>query len=126
MVGYMRFNTTGLKEMREFFDAVGDPPFKLIAQLEKQLAATFTATQAATHVITSSLKWSGKTSSDFDGKSWTGEISYGGPSTGVNNPVDYALYEMARGGAHNFLAPAEASEPAFEAIMLKYFPDEVK
>lgn len=125
MPDYMRFNVGGLKEARDFFDTLAKPPVKLIAKLEQQLTATFTATQAATHIITSSLKFSGKTSSDFDGNSWSGEISYGGPSTGVNNPVDYAIYEMARGGDHNFLAPAEAAESLFEALMLAYFPNEV-
>ncbi len=28
-------------------------------------------------------------------------------SAGINNPVDYAIYEKARGGDHNFMEPVE-------------------
>lgn len=66
------------------------------------LEAQFALTQAQVHIITGSLKLSGSTDADFDGKVWTGTITYGGPSTGPHNPVHYAIYEMKRGGAHDF------------------------
>lgn len=125
MADYMKFNSSGISEMKDFFQALEKPPVVAIGKLEKLLSATFAATQAATHIITTSLKQSGKVESDFDGAHWEGSIEYGGDSTGPINPVDYAIYEMARGGDHNFLAPAEAAEPAFEAIIAEYFPDEV-
>lgn len=91
------------------------------------LATGFAITQARTHVLTGSLKASGKTSTDFDGDEWTGEISYGGalwktPAPGPpNNPVDYAIFEMARGGEHDFLAPLVEFEGVVEQILLEYF-----
>lgn len=103
------------------------PPHKPVGQLEAMLAAAFAETQAATHVITGSLKASGKTASDFDGDEWTGEITYGGalwkPAAPgpPNNPVDYAIYEMARGGAHDFFGPLVAYEGAVEQILVNYF-----
>ena len=96
----------------------GPPGFKVVHALEGVLQAAFLETQAATHVITGSLKSSGRTSSDFtDEKVWEGEISYGGSLYRAvapgppNDPVDYAIYEMARGGAHDFFAGL----PGFDA-----------
>lgn len=125
MPNYMKFNASGVSEMKDFFQALEKPPVKAIMALETLLTKTFAATQAATHIITTSLKQSGKTESDFDGSQWHGDISYGGPSGGPNNPVDYAIYEMARGGHHDFFGPAYAAESEFEAILLEYFPDGV-
>ena len=125
MPDYMKFDSSGVSEMKDFFNALQKPPVVAIGKLEKLLSATFAATQAATHIITTSLKQSGKTDSDWDGANWEGHITYGGESTGPISDVDYAIYEMARGGDHDFLRPAYEAEPAFEAIMLEYFPDEV-
>lgn len=99
---------------------LGIPSFKLVHELELVLAAAFADTQARAHVITGSLKASGKTSSDFDGEDWKGEISYGGASAGPNNPVDYAIYEMARGGDHDFFAGLPGYESKFESAIEKY------
>lgn len=78
------------------------------------LTQQFQATQRAVHVVTRSLKTSGKSSSDSSGTSWEGEITYGGPSEGsIHNPVDYAEYERERDGNHDFLAPAEALSPGY-------------
>lgn len=113
----MRVDVEGLDEAIDFFNGLQKPPVKTIGKLEKELALAYADTQAATHVITMSLKLSGVPSSDFDGDVWEGMISYGGPSTGVNNPVDYAIYEQARGGAHDFLLPARAHEDKIEKII---------
>lgn len=116
---YMEFNVDGLKEMKDFFHGLQKPPLKMIASLEKELAGAFAATQAATHIITGSLKASGKTSSDFSpaAAQWEGEITYGGASLGPINPVDYAIYEQARGGAHDFMAPVKPYEDRITEIM---------
>lgn len=103
---------------------LGKPGFKLVGALEAVLKAAFLDTQARTHVITGSLKASGTTSSDFDGDDWHGQIKYGGASTGPNNPVDYAIYEMARGGDHDFFGNLPAFEPQFEAAIAKYLVEE--
>lgn len=95
----------GLGQMIDAVQNVGaHPSFKTVTKLEATLHAQFLDTQARTHVITGSLKMSGKVASDFhaDGN-WEGSITYGGAAAGaVNDPVDYAVYEMARGGDHDF------------------------
>jgi hypothetical protein len=75
-------------------------------RFESILARQYEATKMAVHVITGSLKSSGKMSSDTDGNKWEGVISYGGLSMGIHNPVEYAEYELEREGSHNFLEPA--------------------
>jgi hypothetical protein len=97
-------------------------PWRTVGKMETILAEAFAQTQAATHVITGSLKASGTTESDFDGKDhWTGTISYGGPSTGPNNPVDYAIYEMNRGGSHDFFSQMPAFEKKIQAALDTFF-----
>lgn len=108
------------------------PPHKPVGELEAMLAAAFAETQAATHIITGSLKASGKTNSEFDGDEWTGEIIYGGALWKAavpgppNDPVDYAIYEMARGGDHDFYGPLVAYEGKVEQILTEYFEKAAK
>lgn len=93
----------GLGDMIEAVEHIENPPsFRTIGALENVLRSAFVETQAFTHVITGSLKSTGRTSSSFDGHEWEGNISYGGLSGGPNNPVQYALYERNRGGEHDF------------------------
>lgn len=74
------------------------------ARLEAVLDAAFEATQAAVHVISGSLRASGKTASDHRDGQWEGSITYGGISPGFpNNPVVYAWYEARRDGQHDFM-----------------------
>lgn len=89
--------------------------------LEAVLAAQQAATQAAVHIITGSLKASGRAQSQADRHSWTGTITYGGPSPGsVNDPVDYAIYELRRRGGHDFIAPAVAMDGDYAEAILTY------
>lgn len=91
------------------------PTPHMLANLEDALSQVFAMTQAQVHVITGSLKGSGKTSSKADQNSWEGTIEYGGPSPGFpNNPVNYAIYERARGGTHDFLANVHLANELFE------------
>lgn len=71
------------------------------------------------HVITGSLRASGRTSSDVTGGVWYGEITYGGPSSGYpNDPVDYADYERARGGEHDFLRNRHMAQSRFQEAIV--------
>lgn len=80
------------------------PTAELTLELDMVLQLAFAATQAAVHIETASLRESGKAkSSSVDGK-WSGEIDYGGESSGVHNPVVYAYYEKRRGGAHDYMS----------------------
>lgn len=102
-------------------------PYEATVKLEGVLQAAFGETQAATHVITGSLKASGKTESDMHEDEWVGTIEYGGelwavPSPGpARDPVDYAIYEMARGGDHDFFGPLVAYEGKIEEILVEHF-----
>ncbi len=96
-------------DIEKEIDRLADgPTLSDLLKFESVLANQFRATQAAVHVITQSLKLSGKMSSSSNNNKWMGDIVYGGPSEGINNPVDYAEYERERDGSHDFLAPAEA------------------
>lgn len=91
-----------------------------ILEFERVLTSQFVATQNTVHVITGSLKSSGRVASDSSKTHWEGTITYGGPSEGVNNPVDYAEYERERGLLHDFLAPAEELSSSYIAAMNSY------
>lgn len=60
-------------------------------------------TQKDVHIETGSLLASGATDSVMLLGRYSGTISYGGFSEGINNPVDYAVYELDRGGPHDFM-----------------------
>jgi hypothetical protein len=97
------------------------PNRRMVAALDAVLATGFAGVVAGTDVITGSLKSSAKKESGGDKvkQQWTGSIQMGGPSTGVNNPVDYAIYEKARGGEHDFFAGLPGLHPAYIAAILK-------
>lgn len=95
------------------------PNPRTILALNRALTTAFEATQAAVHIDTHSLKSSGKKSSDRDRirNRWEGIISYGGATTGIKNPVNYAMYERARGGPHDFFHPLPLLIPTFARIV---------
>lgn len=101
------------------FDRLEHSAERAAVYLDAVLNAGFRATQGAVHVITGSLKTSGKKSSSFDGDTWRGEISYGGVSLGINNPVTYAIYEKARDGDHDFFSPLYALDSVYVRAILR-------
>lgn len=120
----IRMTEVGLTEMIDEIGRVGgEPSFRVIAKLEETLAENFAMTQERVHVITGSLKLSGFTDSHWDPESygWTGTIIYGGASTGPNNPVDYAIYEMARGGEHDFMADVPEDDHGYKEAIEQHF-----
>lgn len=101
-------------------DKVGSAPTTTgKAALETVLGMALIELKRATHVQTGSLVASEKAESDSGGNTWVGTLTAGGPSTGVNNPVDYAIYERARGDAHDFLETQDLLAPAWIAAMMK-------
>ncbi len=98
------------RELRRLADG---PDRRHLLALDTILTAQFLDTQYRVHVITGSLKASGRHDSRGDRTRWEGEISYGGPLGRVpipgpaNNPVRYARYEFGKpfdeGYDHNFL-----------------------
>jgi len=100
--------------------AAGPTSADLLA-FEVVLEDQFRATQAAVHVITRSLKGSGRSEFKMDNNSWVGDITYGGPSPGfIHNPVDYAEFERERDGAHDFLEPAERLSDGYIQAMTEF------
>lgn len=100
---------------REIDKVASQPTAKTTALLNTVLEIGFAQVDADIHVETGSLKSSLKKTS---GKSrakhkWEGTIRAGGPSTGVNNPVDYAIYEKRRGGAHDFFLDLPLLHPLY-------------
>lgn len=95
------------------------PDLKAKGLLDGALTISFEMTQGAVHIITGSLKSSGKKSSHIDGDTWEGEIVYGGVSLGVNNPVTYAIYEKARDGAHDFFTPLKGTKHLFTKAIIE-------
>lgn len=104
-------------EVLRDIDRIGDrmPTMKMKEALDSVFALAFLESNANVHVETGSLKTSGKKKSKGSKVSarWVGEISYGGPSGGVHNPVDYAIYEKSRGGSHDFFNTLPLLHPFF-------------
>lgn len=100
---------------------IGMPDPQTSAALTSVLEAGFGLTQMAVHIDTGSLKSSGKSSSSTDESSheWEGKIRYGGPSGGINNPVNYAIYEKRRGGIHDFFLDLPTLHPMYLAAIMK-------
>ncbi len=127
----MKINESGLNEVVNEFGVMSGPiPFKTVARLENVLDAFFTDTQARTHILTGSLKASGYPESDYDADEWHGSITYGGalwrPPLGpgpAQDPVDYAIYEMARGDDHDFFSHAPIFSAQFEQVVADYIPN---
>ncbi len=93
------------------------PTLSDLLNFETVLQNQFNATQSVVHRITSSLALSGKLSSSVKNNSWEGEITYGGQSEGIHNPVDYAEYERERDGAHDFFRPLEGLSEGYVAAL---------
>jgi hypothetical protein len=90
-------------------------------QFEAVLATQFIATQGHVHVITGSLRDSGKMDSEDNRVKWVGDIKYGGVAPGaVYDPVVYADEEYSRGGDHDFLAPAKERDGMYKEAMLDF------
>lgn len=81
---------------------------RLQVKLLNALDATFDMTQELVHIITGSLRGSGRKEIEQTGAAtFRVAVIYGGPAPGFpNDPVDYAIFEMARGGSHDFMTPA--------------------
>lgn len=92
-------------DMDEWFDAldaIAGPGSETVSELSAAMEAGFRESQSLVHVMTGSLKASGRTHFEEPPDEWIGEISYGGPSPGsVHDPVTYASEELRRGGHHD-------------------------
>jgi hypothetical protein len=132
-MAFIRFEETGLAEIIEYVqDIAGPPSFRTIGALERVHAGAFASTQVRVHapgnpgsptyVPTGSLRSSGTTDVETTPARWEGTISYGGSSHGFpNDPVDYAIYEMARGGLHDFFGELPTFFEAYLEAVAQHF-----
>jgi hypothetical protein len=106
------------------------PNDRMIAEFEAVLVQLFAETQAVVHVITGSLKLSGRVEPDHTGKRWRGKIIYGGESAGVNNPVKYAEFERLKGSGglggseHDFMNPLREGDREFQPVIDRFLAGE--
>jgi hypothetical protein len=121
-------NVVGLDGMIDAMDRVANPSFMATQHLEEVLDMAYAHTQMQTDIITGRLKASGRTSSDFNGKKWTGKLEYGGADyipPGYSTPAYYGIYEKARGGQHDFMAGLEVYADKFGDAMTKWFKENI-
>lgn len=84
---------------------IGDPALE---QWQQVADVFFERTQRFVHIISGDLKTSGKEEVSVDRKTVNADTTYGGVF-GTRGPVDYAVYELANGGAHDFFTRALTS-----------------
>lgn len=91
-------------DMSEWFgrlDSMLGPTVAQTAALDAAMVSAFETSQSLVHVITGSLRGSGKVDTRVEDEEWSGEITYGGSSPGYpNDPVEYTHHEYGRGGEH--------------------------
>lgn len=86
-------------------------------KLDRVLEWGLRATQEVVHIDTGSLLVSGRSDSVMMLGRYKGTITYGGPSMGLNNPVDYAIYELDRGGDHDYMSVTHLMHPLWIAAI---------
>lgn len=91
------------------------PTPKMVAGLETVLEIGLQSTRAKVHIDTGALSQSGKSKSKTTTNQWSGAFSFGAPEKGV----DYAIYEKARGGHHDFMNGVHVLRALFKAAILK-------
>jgi hypothetical protein len=134
--GWVREQWIGLDRLIEEIDRVTlrDEPYVIVGPLEQVLHEGFLLTQAAvsspahphttTYQPTGRLAASGRTRSAFDGKMWVGEIIYGDETTHVTwsgGEGNYAIFEMARGGIHDWYAELPALGDRYIDAILDHY-----
>jgi hypothetical protein len=117
----VRYEWLGIDNMIEEIDRVvlRDEPYRITGPLNAVLHEAFLDTQARvaspmhphvpTYAPTGRLQASGRTDQSFNGNIWVGTITYGGRS----RDVVYAIYEMARGGVHDWFSGLPAFGPRY-------------
>lgn len=117
----VRFDVDLSSAGRELDRLARGPAPRIVLGLESVFLAAFQETQQIVHVITGSLRGSGKPETSFDGEAWEGTVFYGGASPGFpNDPVNYAIYELARGGSHNFFGPMYRTPDQIRQVIMEH------
>ncbi len=118
--------------MRELHRLDDGPDLGTQRTLDAILTGLFQESQAAVHVITGSLRASGRHESRTEDGTWRGEISYGGAlgtSLAIpgppNDPVRYAEIEQHRGDTHDFMRGLHHADGIYIAAILEYLRGEL-
>lgn len=75
-----------------------------VRQWQAAVEVFYTATQRHAHVLSGDMKRSGRMEVRQDGGlEIVGSVRYGG-TVGAGGNVDYVIYELRRGGSHDFFA----------------------
>lgn len=91
-----------VSEWLDALDAHEGPGVETLEALSQTLAEGFAESQELVHVVTGSLRASGRVINKRTESGWEGEITYGGASPGSVHPVvRYAKQEFGRGEEHN-------------------------
>lgn len=133
-MSFVRYKWSTRDADRELSRLEGGFDQRDFAAFESILYQAYVQTVQDVHVYSTSLVRSGD--ADVDKSSderWESHISYGGPSTGPNNPVKYAVIEQEREsvratlrpkknpfhtGDHNFMRRTDGIEyPMMEAVV---------
>lgn len=93
---------------------VASLPGAEVAKLDAAHAMNFLTATAEVDVLTGALKASGRATAFSAGTHWEGDMVWG--TLGYPSPVDYAIYEKARGGGHDWL---ETTRTALHETMIK-------
>lgn len=145
MASYEYFHVDISDAMRELRRLHDGPDQATQLALAGVITAQYQATQEYVHIITGSLRASGKPPTPSTRRGvWHAEISYGGEAPGaIHNPVRYAQIEQSRapgGGGyfhhrgfipgedirgrvsvgHDFMAPVSHFEPQYLETILAY------
>lgn len=103
--------------MEKELDRIGAmPTVTMLAYLDTSLRTSFETTRAKVHVDTGKLKKSGKTKSRSTANQWVGQFSF----TAKNKKgVTYGIYEIARGGGHDFFRDLVLLKPRFISAIVR-------
>lgn len=107
-----------VSEWLDALDAHIGPGEESHVALNGVLASLFNEIRAKVHVVTGSLKASGRMNTDVSDDEWRGEITFGGPAPGMAHPyVTYAKEEFGRGGAHDPVSNLDLTSYDFAEAM---------
>lgn len=110
--------TVHVKPWLDALDAHIGPGSETVLALGAVLAAQFEQTQQYVHVVTGSLKASGRSKQRTNEDSWTGEIRYGGSAPGYPHPVvRYAEEEFTRGASHDAMRDIDLYSDLYERAL---------
>jgi hypothetical protein len=116
-----RIEVAGLDAWIDGLDRFGLPTEAMLDRWRQATDVFFDRTQSAAHIVTGSLKDSGRMQAFRDRRELVGEVVYGG-----TQECDYAVYEFARGGAHDALTVGFAETQAvFEKTLARMLVEEV-